>query len=960
MKFPPILANAFGVTETPSLKTTPPPVTQKKLPELGNANGAGKNGLALKAQASDFEPLLELPRLSLQLPPPDQIPKAEGVLQGWWKMAVDVVRGSSATREVNRAKKLSSEVNALGPKYAAMSEAELKAETPRFQKEVKESTVDQQKALAAAEAKLIEATTETRPKLVEEVKTARAKLFKAEKKVLDRLLPEAFAALREASSRATGMKHYDVQVMGGVLMHHGLIAEMYTGEGKTLAATLPAYLNALAGHGFHVATVNDYLARRDAEEMSQIYGYMGMDVGVLQANNRQLVIPADGEGKGKEATRHDAYKAAITYGTASEYGFDYLRDHQARDVEDKVQRPLFGAILDEVDSLLIDEARIPLILAGKGPKPDLQTLERWDTVAKKIYDDVLDSLNGKKSQGQIFDKDDIEWDEHWVALTDKGQTKLAEAIGVPNLYDEKNLDQVSYLQDALKAHFIFQENGQYAVVEGKISTVGLGGHLGIGRRFTGGLHQALEMKHRLEVLPENLTSASITMREYLAQYQSWAGMTGTAMSARTVFSEVYGLDVARVPTRKPLVRVDYPDKHFETREAKDAQYLKDVLAAHETGRPLLLGVEFTHTAEWLGKELEARGIAVQVLGAKSDADEAKIIANAGRVGAVTVATTRGGRGVDIKLGGNAKVIAEGLVAQGMDKVEALKVAGETAAKERAQVLAMGGLAVLSYEHLDSRRRDDQLRGRAARQGEPGATLFYTSAEDRLFDDTKPKPGEKVKPYEASKAPKRTEAALDHSENKVNGALSESLPYDVTVAVYRDKLYAARDGVLESSDVRPLITQLITQALDEAFSVVGKQVKTKDEAVALYQELGKVLSLPAGDPPPSWTGRSAADIRKDIDGLVEKLVEKRDQSVGGELARVIEKAQLLATVDGIWGEFIEQSQQIREGIGWRAIAQKDPKLEYKIAIGESYGEMLAAISREISAQVLKTTPKLGAS
>lgn len=974
LKLPPLLARAFGVDTTPPPAQTGAAAALRRATALGDSGPApqtiatgrdhlAKGGAPLTGtlKPSDFEPLLELPRLSLALPPEGEVPKPEGVLQGLWRQTVDLFRGSAATREVNRAKKLTSEVNALGPRYAALDDTALKAETARFKAEIKDATVDQRAAFQALEAQLAGATSETRPAILKEVEAARIKLYKAEQKVLDKLLPEAFAAVREASSRATGMKHYDVQVQGGALMHHGLIAEMYTGEGKTLAATLPAYLNALAGHGYHVATVNDYLARRDAEEMGAIYNYLGLTVGVLQSNNRQHLLAPGHEGP-QETTRKGAYDADITYSTASELGFDFLRDNQARDAEDRVQRPLYGAILDEVDSLLIDEARIPLILAGKGPEPEHALLNEFRDLASQIRGDVLASLSSTTKPGAVFNKNDIEWEQSWVALTDTGQNKVSKLLGIDNLYAEENMHLVGYLNDALKAAFLFEENGQYAVVDGKISTVGLSGHLGVGRRFTGGLHQALEAKHHLEVLPENVTSASITMREYLGGYAKWAGMTGTAASARPVFSEVYGLDVARVPTRKPLVRVDYPDKHFATEDQKTKQFLADVEKVHKAGRPILIGVEMTHTAERLGMLLKQRGLPVNVLGAKSDDDEARIIANAGRIGAITVATTRGGRGVDIKLGGNAKIIAEDLAAGGQDKTEARKIAGEQAAKERAAVLGMGGLMVMSYEHLDSRRRDDQLRGRAARQGEPGATLFYTSGEDRLFDEVKKYQDIRSGKAEWSptKAPRDTESALDSSENKVNGVLSESLPFDQAVATYRQMFYAARDGVLTTTDVRPLIESLVTQALDGALGKVDLrkgQIETLDQARAVYAALGTVLALPAGDPPPSWTGRSLADVRQDVDGLVAKLIEKRDASVGPELSRVMEKAQVLAAADTMWGEFLTESQSIRDGIGWRAMAQKDPKLEYKTAVGELYGDMLGAISEQVAARVLKEIPKL---
>ncbi|MFO0728999.1 MAG: hypothetical protein U1E65_34790 [Myxococcota bacterium] len=961
---------------------TPPGLTEAlKGENLGKKAAKSRNqdrledtkarGLELP-RGAEIEPLLELPRLSLTRPSPTQVPKAEGVLQGLWSRALDLTRGSVATREVNRAKKVAAEVNALEPKIQALSDPELKAQTAAFQETIQHATQSEREALAKAEQALATGSG-SRAELREAAKTARVALYKAEQKILDKIMPEAFATVREAARRATKMRHYDVQVQGGALMHHGMIAEMYTGEGKTLAATLPAYLNALAGHGFHVATVNDYLAKRDAEEMGAIYTWLGLSVGILQGGNKQLLL-SPGDAEAKETGRKSAYQADITYGTASEFGFDFLRDNQVMDPDDRVQRPLYGALFDEVDSLLIDEARIPLILAGKGPAPDLALLEKYNTVAEQIYKDVTGELeSGKKKKGQIFDKDDVEWEEHWVALTDKGQEKVQKLLGIPDLFGADSPSEVSdktkvhpelsFMQDALKAWFILHENGQYAVVDGKISTVGLSGHLGPGRRFTGGLHQALEMKHKVEVLPENATIASVTMRDYLGLYKKSAGMTGTAMSARSLFMETYRLDVARVDTRAPLIRIDYPDKTFATLEEKTQQFLSDVKKAHQTGRPLLIGVEFTHTAEWLGQKLKEMGLPVNVLGAKDDDQEASIIANAGRRGAITVATTRGGRGVDIKLGGNAKILAEELVNKGLGKEQALTKAAEMAAKERGAVLGMGGLLVMSFEHLDSRRRDDQLRGRAARQGEPGATIFYTSAEDRLFDDVKKYQDIKAKKAELklSSLPKDTEQALDHSENKVNGGLSESLPYDQVIANYRDKFYTARADVLEGTDARPLALTLIEQAVDNAFGAIeGKHgtIDTAEKARALFERLDRFLPMPKIDPAPHWTGRTLDSVRADVDKLVGLLIDKRDKEAGGiELARLVDKASILGAADQYWSEFIDATQTLKDSIGFRAMAQKDPKMEFLRDAGLTYGEMLDCIAEDVAARVLTQGIKL---
>jgi preprotein translocase subunit SecA len=903
------------------------------------------------APGSAIEPLLELPPLAAKAPSKERFPEPQGVLQGWWQAVTDFVKGSSGTRESSRAKKIVDLVNEAAPRVRAMSDEELKGQTAIFKKLIEDATVSERKTLAAAEEKAKKSPDGQYRFAAKDVDKARTQLYKAEQKVLDKILPEVFATVREAGRRATGMEHYDVQVQAGALMHRGLIAEMYTGEGKTLAATLPVFLGALTGHGYHVATVNDYLARRDAEEMSQIYGYLGMSVGVLQGNLQQMVIEP-GQ-KPKPCDRKGAYAADVTYGTASEFGFDYLRDNQVRDPEQRVQRPLYCVLLDEIDSLLIDEARIPLILAKKGPAPDTKKLGQFDQLARRIYDDVVAELQGKKKKDAIFGSKDIEWEEHWVSLTDEGIAKAEAALGFDPFADGKG-EELAYLQDALKAYFNLSENGQYAVIDGKVSTVGLSGHPGPGRRFTGGLHQALEQKHGLEVLAENVTSASITMRDYLSSYSRASGMTGTAMSARDVFLDVYGLDVARVPTRKPLIRVDYPDKRFETQAEKTQRFLEDVVKVHETGRPILIGVEYTHTAEWLGpeiqKQLEKKGLKtkVEVLGARSDAEEARIIAGAGKKGAITVATTRGGRGVDIKLGGNAKLMSE---------PDAAKIA----AKERAEVLAQGGLIVMAFEHLDSRRRDDQLRGRAGRQGEPGATIVYTSFEDPLYDKMRLDSSEKDKKlaYDAELMAKRTEEALDSSEGMVNGSLSMSVPFDRTLANYRQKFYDARREVLEASEVRGTVEQMISEAIDYAFEGVVPKVQQikKEDAKRLYDRLKELLPLPEGDPPDNWTGSTNAEIRESIDKLVEALMKKRDSSVGPELARLVEKDAVLGAVDDLWGEYLESMLQLRDGIYLRAYGQKDPKVEYGTAAGELYGELMRNVAGEVTARVLKRAPKL---
>jgi preprotein translocase subunit SecA len=430
-----------------------------------------------------------------------------------------------------------------------------------------------------------------------------------------------------------------------------------------------------------------------------------------------------------------------------------------------------------------------------------------------------------------------------------------------------------------------------------------------------------------------------------------------------VFREVYKLDVARVPTRKPLVRVDYPDKHFATFAEKTARFLDDTVAVHATGRPILVGVEYTHTAEWLGRELEKRGLPVEILGAKSDKEEAEIIARAGRPGAVTVVTTRGGRGVDVKLGGSLKQHVQDLVASGLPQEAAVAEAGARHAKARADVLSKGGLLVLAFEHLDSRRRDDQLRGRAARQGEPGATVFYSSAEDRLFDDVKRyqaiRSGDDV--WSLARAPRDTEAALTQSENKVNGALVTSQPFDQVVNHFRASFYKARDEVLLANDGRGIARALISAALDRVFEQVDmgwdERLRGQEAADALWVELGTVLALPPGPPPTDWTYAERGALREKVEQLVDVLLSQRDAAVGGELAGVMEKADVLRACDRCLAQFIDDVERLRQSIHWRAFAQKDPKSEFLREVGLLYGQLMAAVAREAAATILTTTPQL---
>ncbi|MCK6545799.1 hypothetical protein L6R52_08020 [Myxococcota bacterium] len=913
------------------------------------------DGAALRAPTDArlevrFEPLEKLPKVPLSSDV-DRLPEAEGVLQGWWSQAVELLTGRGfGTRELAKARKTVEAVRALEPKFAAMSDAELGGMTKHFRAELADATKSERAKLATLEAELGKVPWAERPEQRTAIEKARVALYKAEQKVLDDIMPEAFAAAREAARRSTGMFPYEVQVMGGALMGRGNIAEMYTGEGKTLAAVMPAYLGALAGHGFHIATVNDYLAERDASEMGRIFGYLGMSVGVLQANQQQMLRAGEAGAELAPCARKEAYDADITYSTATELGFDYLRDNGVRDASERVQRPLYGVIIDEVDAILIDEARVPMIIAEPGPEPDVETLIR--------HRDIVDGLDWKT---------DVEWDqeEHWVSLTETGVDKVSKALGIDTLYTSEHLDKLARTQEALHARFLLRRDQDYTVLGDRVMTIGKNGHAQEGRRYAQGLHQAIEAKEGVPILPDTAMRASVTMRDFLGMYAKRAGMTGTALSASETFSRVYSLDVVRVPQRRKLIRVDHPDQVFKTVNEKVATFVGHVKKVHETGRPILIGVEWTRTADALAKLLKDQGVDVRVLTAKNDAEEAEIIANAGRKGSVTVVTPRGGRGVDIKLGGSEKTwVAEIMQRDGLSKADALRKAAVEREKEKAEVTALGGLFVMGFEHCDSRRRDDQLRGRAGRQGDPGGTIFYSSLEDPLYDGMKEadrvRGGEVA--YDEHTTRVMTEKALDHSEAGINDELVLSVPFDQVFTLHRKLFYETRDDVLAIDDARPVVRETVRTAIDDVLAMVEAAIPTGrggvlEPAIArdLYDMLRDLLPLPEHGPPPDWADKDVATIRSEIGALTTALFERRDVAVGAPIAKVLERSALLEAFDAAWIQHLDVLTALRQGIGLRSYAQKDPRLEFKLEAAELYDELMKDVRARLTRAMMKTMP-----
>jgi preprotein translocase subunit SecA len=949
--------NAPGAIVVPSAKpgpTTRAPGASKAGP-VAPPNARLFEGASLRAPTDGrldvrFEPLEKLPKVPLSSDV-DRLPEAEGVLQGWWSQAVEIFTSRGfGTRELAKARKTVEAVRALEPKFAAMPDAELRGMTGTFRAELRDATRSERAKLTQLESELAKAPWAERTDKRAAVEKARVSLYKAEQKVLDALMPEAFAAAREAARRSTGMFPYEVQVMGGALMGRGNIAEMYTGEGKTLAAVMPAYLGALVGHGFHIATVNDYLAERDASEMGRIFGYLGMSVGVLQANQQQMIRDGKVDAELKPCARKDAYDADLTYSTATELGFDYLRDNGVRDVEQRVQRPLYGVIIDEVDAILVDEARVPMIIAEPGPEPDIENLIR--------HRDIVNALDWKT---------DVEWDqeEHWVSLTDSGAEKVTKALGIDTLYTSEHLDKLARTQEALQARFLLRRDQDYTVLGDRVMTIGKNGHAQEGRRYAQGLHQAIEAKEGVAILPDTAMRASVTMRDFLGMYAKRAGMTGTALSASETFSRVYGLDVVRVPQRRKLIRIDHPDQIFKTLNEKVAHFVGHVAKAHQTGRPILIGVEWTRTADALVKLLQDQGIEARVLTAKNDAEEAEIIANAGRKGAVTVVTPRGGRGVDIKLGGSDKTwVTELMQREGLSKADALKKAAVEREKQKAEVTALGGLFVMGFEHCDSRRRDDQLRGRAGRQGDPGGTIFYSSLEDPLYDGMKEV--DRVRTAEAAYdehgARVMTERGLDHSEAAINDELVLSVPFDEVFTLHRTRFYETRDDVLAIQDCRHVVHETVRTAIDDVLAMVEAAIPSGrhgelEPAIArdLYDMLRDLLPLPEHGPPPDWADKDIAAIRTEISGLTEALFQRRDAAVGAPIAKVLERSALLEAFDAAWIQHLDVLTSLRQGIGLRSYAQKDPRLEFKSEAAELYDELMKDVRERLTRAMMKTMP-----
>lgn len=836
--------------------------------------------------------------------------------------------GSYSKKELKRIEPIKEKVLALEDKYSAMDETELRSQTDILKKRL------------------------------------------ADGETLNDILPDAFAVCREASTRVLGMRHYPVQIIGGIILHQGRIAEMRTGEGKTLVATLPSYLNALTGKGVHIVTVNDYLAKRDSEWMGKIHRYLGLKVGLI-------VHDMDND------ARREAYNCDITYGTNNELGFDYLRDNMCIYKKDKVQREFNFAVVDEVDSILIDEARTPLIISGAGDK-STDLYERADKLAKTLIMDKVVELDSKEEYDDMFKGDYIVDEKAKTAiLTQNGVKKAEKYFGIENLMDAENMTILHHVNQAIKAHGIMKLDVDYVVKDGEIVIVDeFTGRLMFGRRYNEGLHQAIEAKEGVKVNRESKTLATITFQNFFRLYDKLSGMTGTAMTEEGEFRQIYALDVIETPTNKPVVRIDHHDQVYKTEHGKFKAVCEQIKICHEKGQPVLVGTISIEKSEELSKMLKQLGIKHEVLNAKNHEREAEIVAQAGKKGAVTIATNMAGRGTDIILGGNAEYMAKAemkrlefsdeliseatgfaetddqdIIAARNKFTELNNLYKEEIKKEAEEVKNAGGLFILGTERHESRRIDNQLRGRAGRQGDPGESRFYISLEDdlmRLFG------GDRVTammdmlkidedmPIEA----KMLSNTIESSQRKIEGRnfsiRKNVLDFDDVMSKQREIIYSQRGKVLDGDDISANIKTMIKEHITEVVNIYctddlaeNWNIEGIRNQFMFYITIPSDLHFSADD----FNTLEKKDIIDFLLARAELIYNNKEEEFGSETMREVERVCLLKVVDKKWMDHIDDMEELKKGIYLRSYAQKNPVVEYRIEGFNMFDEMIASIKED---------------
>ena len=844
----------------------------------------------------------------------------------------DKIFGTYSEKEVKKIKPIVEKINSLENEIQVLSDAELKAKTDYFKQELQNG------------------------------------------KTLDDILPEAFAVVREASKRVLGMRHFDVQLIGGIVLHQGRIAEMKTGEGKTLVATLPVYLNALTGLGVHVVTVNEYLARRDSEWMGKIYKFLGLTVGLVYSGM-------------DHAEKRLAYKADVTYGTNSEFGFDFLRDNMAISKEALLQRKLNYVIIDEIDSILIDEARTPLIISGRGAKSS-DLYQKADNFVKKLTPKVVVETDVKdEEQSEDIENFDyvVDLKARTASLTLKGTEKAEREFGIENLNDIGNVDLVSNIKQALQAHGVMKRDIDYIVQDGKVEIVDeFTGRILHGRRYSNGLHQAIEAKEHVKIEDESKTLATITYQNLFRLYDKISGMTGTAMTEETEFREIYGLDVIEIPTNKPVARIDNIDIVYKNQNAKFNAVIEENKEAHEKGQPVLVGTVSIEKSEILSRMLAKTGIPHNVLNAKNHQKEAEIIAQAGKSGAVTIATNMAGRGTDIMLGGNSEYLAkqcmrkekftEELIEEATSHNETenedilnarkrfadlVKQYDEEIKEEKDKVIEAGGLRIIGTERHESRRIDNQLRGRAGRQGDPGQTRFYLGLDDDLL---KIFGGEMITnlltrgnvpedmPIEFGLLSKTIETAQRRIEGIHFQSRKNVLNYDDVINGQRLVIYDQRKSVLDGEDVSNTIKEMIEDSVDMVVETYAEDLENGNaDLTAFRNELKTNLNISDIEE----LNNKKINAKKLSESLKEKAVGMYEDKANkiGESIKVFERVILLKIVDSKWMDHIDEMDDLKKGIGLRAYAQKDPVVQYRIEGGEMFDEMISQIKLDVAKVIL---------
>ena len=836
---------------------------------------------------------------------------------------------SYSEKEVKRLQPIVDKINSLEPKMKKLSDSELRAKTDYFKAQLKKE------------------------------------------KTLDDILPEAFAVVREASRRVLGMRHFDVQLIGGIILHQGRIAEMKTGEGKTLVATLPVYLNALTGKGVHVITVNDYLAKRDSEWMGKLYKFLGLSVGLnISRMNQQ--------------DKKKAYNSDITYGTNNEYGFDYLRDNMVIHKEDMVQRGLEYAIVDEIDSILVDEARTPLIISGRGSKSS-DLYKRANEFVKRLNAKVIVEEDIKDEQ-QLEDNEKydyiIDLKSKTASLTQKGIKKAEEEFNLENFNDIENSEIVHNVNQALRAHGIMKKDIDYIVKDGEVLIVDeFTGRIMYGRRYNAGLHQAIEAKENVKIADESKTLANITFQNYFRMYNKLAGMTGTAKTEEEEFREIYNLDVVVIPTNKPVIRNDQNDIIYKNENVKFNAVVEDIRKSHEKGQPVLVGTVSIEKSEKLSKLLKKAGIPHEVLNAKFHEKEAEIIAQAGKFGAVTIATNMAGRGTDIMLGGNTEYMAKqemkrqgysnDLIVQSSahnetkdeEVINARKVFAELEEKfkkeiqeEKEKVIDAGGLKIIGTERHESRRIDNQLRGRSGRQGDPGESIFYIGLDDDLMKlfggDTVSRVynalgADENMPIQFKPISKAVESAQKKVESRNFSIRKHVLSYDDVMNTQRELIYTQRREVLDGEDVSESIQNMIRESCNLIVDTYRTEIDNKTvNKESLLLEIQNSLNIKELDTL-NKDKYTADELLEELQNKALEAYKAKEEEIGTDAFKELQRIVLLKVVDEKWMDHIDDMDELKNGIGLRAYGQKDPVIQYKIDGSDMFEEMINAIKLDVT-------------